>query len=306
MTIYVSVDLDYFAYDMQYVDESPRKQCEISLNALQGIVETIGIKPYVTIGHDLHCFDVARCRANKLINIDQHSDFCEETNADAKEYFADKGSNQDLWAVMMYLIQKNRCWLNEANWVNFSPLYGKSTRVEHWYPFKRPGFSHLCRNNEEISRPIDRLVGPNGQASRYKNRQVKLSNIVSAIKKIKEDIVGFGIAVSPFWLYVAREDEWSSLFVDAVLQLDIFKGWKYADLFEGMENRFALCKKDDLPFDARLKGAKLEFSDKLSWGSPEFYDLITEFGTFRIDVNHVPANRISIQQAINAINQCTA
>ena len=181
MRTYLSIDCDYFA--------DVNTHGAVSAQYLIDVLKMLDKPVYITLGHDLHAFDVSHRNVEKLINVDMHCD-CDEQESYRMPKFWDGRPATGLLQTLHDYSKKEA--LSECDWIHFCKLTGKTPRVEHWQP--RDGNYHSnCYHNKSIN-----LV--TGVAS-FKTKVIPPSKLLGQVKRIKGDIVGVGLAISPFWCY---------------------------------------------------------------------------------------------------------
>ena len=180
MKTYLSIDCDYFATD----NRTPAKT---QAERLIQVLTLLNLPVYVTLGHDLHAIDINRLRVAKIVNVDTHSD-CSEFNSYNLEKFRDIKVNKK-WRHILHLYSAKEP-LNEGNWIHFCRLVGTQPTVEHW----RPSW-----NGHYLDRYCDNAVYTIAGAANYKTKSIPPPKLFNSINRIKADIVGVGLAISPFW-----------------------------------------------------------------------------------------------------------
>jgi|GEM_PF-5552574 len=193
MQTYLSIDCDYFSVSR----EQPSKSAKI----LVDILNILQLPVYVTVGHDLHAFDVNRHKASRIINIDHHCDCNENVSEQTERFLRKHGTSLPLLARLTQLCEQSSYFdhLNEGNWIHYCSLHGTKQRVEHWYQTLNPGYVDKYYN--------DFISLVNGSASHY-TCQVEQHDLIHLIAKRKNDIVAVGVAISPHWCEHLSYHEW--------------------------------------------------------------------------------------------------
>ena len=181
---YLSIDCDYFVHQDTY---TPVETAEF----LAKILKSFNLPIYVTLGHDLHAFDVNRHRVNKIINIDEH---CDVQCTHGKEYYSEIRGHKRLLRntpnplKMLDLLVEHGLGLDEWNWIHWCVLSNNSPKIEHW----RPCHSADCIYSRRIISTLSGYVP-------YRNRVVNIQHLEKRIDVIRHEVVAIGLAISPDW-----------------------------------------------------------------------------------------------------------
>ena len=287
---YLSIDLDYFAYDHSTVGLIVKKQVNAAIRCLKAMLRHVKKPIYLTLGHDLHCFDVARYGVNKIINIDQHSDCLDRISF--RTQLCNPRPVPTLKRMAAMSCSQPCGPIHESTWIHFCPLYGDSPRVEHWYP-ERLSKVHGIRAVPGYS-DFKSIVTLFGTETIYNKQPTVLSDLPGRIKEVASEIVAVGIAVSPSWCNFARYDDgWNDLFFRGLREMPIFRDWKPDDFYTEAEETKA-C-----PF--QYGDFKVTFSKKRKFGVPESYKIHYGRNSFCVSCRDVWFHRPSVQNAIDSL-----
>ena len=195
MRTYLSIDCDYFSVS----DKEPKESALVLLD----ILNILQLPVYVTVGHDLHPFDVNRHKVSRIINVDHHSD-CHFSASQEIEWLwgTQQSSPLHVWLDAFREQTDSVDYLSEANWTHYCLLHGKNQKVEHWHqtPDKRVPETY---KDESLF-----LIG--GKAA-YHSLNIKQGDLVRRITDMKKDIVAVGIAISPSWCERYTDKLWGSM-----------------------------------------------------------------------------------------------
>jgi len=179
MRTYLSIDCDYFA--------SEEVSGEVSVQRLKDILQLLKNKPiYITLGHDLHVFDVNRHKVSRVINVDFHADCYSDISGemeDLVEFYPEMSPGELLFE---FSIEES---LYEGNWLHYCMLKGKQTSIEHWKPRK------FAERRLDYMKEVHLVSG----VAKHESKIVMPTDLLGQIKAIQKDIVAVGIATSPDW-----------------------------------------------------------------------------------------------------------
>ena len=276
--IYLSIDCDYFAEDSASGSVNARR--------LLNVLDIIDKPVYVTMGHDLHAFDVTRHRVNKLINVDFHSDCYTSCQLEMDRVLHD--SPKLPYAQLLQNVSM-RFPLAEYNWPYFCHLVGKTPCVEHWRPHDNIYYNDLRNADEDNTEPVRLISKP----VEYKNRIVDPKHLAKVVKAIKQNIVAVGVAISPNWCERYAGFDWSKEFFGVLRTHCDFND---ASLYSADE-----CVKDpafSLPRKKTSLNSSVMLHPKKKYGN--YYSLVN--GSLRICIssNNVMPHLPSITKAANS------
>jgi hypothetical protein len=303
MKTYLSIDCDYFA-----VEEVSGK---ISAKRLLDILDLINKPIFVTLGHDLHAFDVNRHKVERVINVDYHSDFQPYNENHMIELLEKYPDMQPYQLLETHSTQPStrECRLTEYNWVNFCVLHGKRPLYEHWRP--NPGVGETFDCNE--------FTLANG-AAKYKHKHIEPRALLKQLSKIKNDIVAVGIAISPSWCDTAidvRHDTegptWAMDFFNTLMPVlrdtTLFSYfWAHKEIYSDTDKRRRLSeypvikKRTQMCDNVWYKPGKYTLKPRLY--NPGWYELVSDRYTIRIEISmDVPFHLPSVKRAAVAFSQ---
>jgi len=283
MRTYISIDCDYFTYG----NKSPIVQAKRLLH----ILEILDKPVYVTLGHDLHAFDVNRHKVERLINIDAHCD-C---------YF---GVNEQLMELFIYSLEsfqqvKDLQLLCESNWTHFCRLIGNTKSetqnpcIEHWHPDD-------INDNDIYTEEQAYCLGG---AVDYENRDIEDKDLCKQIKRVK-DVIAVGVAISPFWCAhnANWSEDWNKLFYGALMEHPVFSN---PSLYQGYINGFNKIVLRNNKRNETLPQKKTEIVPGI-WFHPArngCYALSNDQEKIRISTQGVAPHFPSIKRAAKAFSQ---
>jgi len=279
MRTYISIDCDYFTYG----NKSPIIQAKRLLH----ILEILDKPVYVTLGHDLHAFDVNRHRIERLINIDAHCDCYFSVNEQLMELY--------VYSLESFQQMEDLQSICESNWTHFCRLVGDDPCIEHWHP------EDIYHNDTYTEEQAYCLRGPVD----YYNRDIVGSDLCKRIKRIK-DVVAVGVALSPFWCAhnTQRTCNWNELFFDILREHPAFAD---PTLYSGNTDRLSQIILKDGKQNETCPRKKTEIVPGI-WFHPVrngCYTLSNGAERIRISTKGVTPHFPSIKRAAEAFSQWT-
>ena len=297
MQTYLSIDCDYFSCS----HEKPSKSAKV----LADILNILQLPVYVTVGHDLHAFDVNRHKISRIINIDHHCDCHEHISEQTERFLRKHGTSRPLLARLKQLCEQALYFdhLNEGNWIHYCSLHGTKPRVEHWHQTLNPGYiDKYC---------YDSISLVSGSASYY-TCQVEQNDLIQLIAKMKNDIVAVGVAISPEWCehisYHKWGYDWSMEFFDTLHQShEAFADRSLYSYYWANQTVFKPDNKHRKLPEYKLPSRKTLLANNV-WYCPlrtyySYYSLATNDGRVKIDTCTEYLHLPSIKRAAEAFSQ---